>query len=237
MRVVVTGAFGAVGSAVADGFLARGASVFAVGRHVPERRVNDLVTTVNVDVSKPDALRQLQAVLGDVRLDAVIAAHGVAGARDLHDVTAEFVHEVLTINAHSVPLVYEALKRNLRGGSFVVVASQAGLVAEPGNVTYSAAKFAAVAWVKEMSRTARDGVAIRVLCPGRIDSPMMRDAEAAIAGAAGISPVKRLMDIEDQIPVGRFATPGEIADVALYLAESGSARPTVLAVTGGDVLY
>jgi NAD(P)-dependent dehydrogenase (short-subunit alcohol dehydrogenase family) len=123
-------------------------------------------------------------------------------------------------------------------GAHVVVASQAGLVGEPNNGVYCAAKFGLVGWVRAMAaETPRTGVRVRALCPGCTDTPLLQAAFAGMARDAGVTYEEMAARRAAAIPVGRLGRPEDQAAAALLLAELGGIGPTVAAVTGGEVLW
>jgi NAD(P)-dependent dehydrogenase (short-subunit alcohol dehydrogenase family) len=121
-------------------------------------------------------------------------------------------------------------------GSVVVLSSQAGLYAEPGNGPYCAAKFAVVGLVRALAADAgNSALRVHALCPGPVDTPLMREAFAAMADAAGISAEEYMAQRLAGIPLGRVGTTGQIGAAARYLIEL-EASGVVLASTGGAVL-
>lgn len=242
MRALVTGAGGAIGAGIVRLLVERGDEVIAQDLRPDALAAIESahVTPVVGDLLREEDRAQLAGLWRDAELTCVIAAHGVDGSGALVDLDPSFVQRVLSVNAATIPpllgLVLPALKRTR--GTFVVIASQAGLQAEPNNAAYCASKFAIVGWVKAIAPAmASEGVAVRALCPGCTKSPLLFDAQARFAEARGM-PVEEFIDERREgIPVGRFAEVEETAAAALYLAAPGMARPVVFAATGGEVLY
>jgi len=237
VTVLVTGAGGAMGRAIAVGLLARGEAVVA----------HDL----DDDALAPVVARGAQPVTGDLledatlarlgdrdRLAGVVAAHGVPGAGSLADLEPERVRRILAVNAASVVRLFAAVEPALAGaqGAFVAIASQAGLVGEPDNAAYCASKYAVVGWARARAPSAaRRGVRLRVLCPGRTRSPLLEAGHARFAAARGLSLEEFERRQRERVPAGRFAEPEEMAAAAQYLLDAPGAGPVVLAVTGGEV--
>lgn len=144
---------------------------------------------------------------------------------------------ILTVNAATIPAVYQAVADTLRRrrGRFVVITSQAALRGERDNAAYCAAKWAAQAWLTaQVAAEGPGGVAVRALCPGRTLTPLLEDSMNGVAAAQRKSVEQYTAEILTVVPLARFARTAEIAAAALYLAEPGL-RPAVLAVSGGEV--
>jgi len=241
MRALVTGAGGAIGAAIVKQLLERGYEVIAqdVNEKGLEGLPSERVIKVVGDLLNEQDQQRLVEAWGNEALDSVIAAHGLGGSSPLEDLDPSFVNRVLRVNAESVAtlmdLTLPALQKSQ--GTFVVFASQGGLRGEASNTAYSAAKFAIIGWVESLDRSsATQGVAVRALCPGCTKSPMMFGATAKFAESQGIPLEEFTAQWLSGIAVGRFGETDETASAAVYLSERGI-RPTVLAVTGGEVLY
>ena len=240
MTVVVTGAAGGIGAAVAAQVLARGERVIAQDLPGPRLEALDGVTRVAGDLLEPATG---EALLEAMRADppaALVVAPGMDGAGALCELDAAFVRRVLAVNAVSVAALYDVFARLAvpRPRAFVVVASQAGLVGEAGNAAYCASKFAVVGWVRRLAAhaAAEHGIHLRALCPGCTDTPLLRSALERFAHAAG-TPVEAFTAARREgIAIGRFADVRETAAAALYLADHAPGAPVTLAVTGGEVL-
>lgn len=240
MRVLVTGAAGAIGSAAVALLADAGHRVIAqdlepraldrLGDSAPERVAGDL--------RSHDHLDAVSRTVAAGPLDAVIAAHGVPGAGALAGMSHERLRLILEVNAGSIPALLAATLETLRdgGGAFVAVASQAALRGEPDNAVYCASKWSVRAWVQSIApHLSAEGVFVRALCPGRTEGPLLERALEGFAAEAGLTVPEYVEGILALIPLGRYATTGETAAAAVYLADRSPARPTVLATSGGEV--
>ena len=236
MSILVTGARGAIGSAIVDHFLAAGETVIAQDLAVAVVDGLDTFIPVSGNLLDPATLRRLAERAHTTGLTAVVAAHGIAGSAAIADCTDEFIDRVLSVNWATIPLLFNAVRDTLRSnrGTFIAVASQAALIGEAENAAYCAAKFAVNGWVQAQSAAA-DGYTVHSLCPGATNSPLLIEAQKKFAAAEGISREEYYQRRTIQVSLGRYGEPHEIAAAAAYLATPGP-RPTVLAVTGGDVL-
>lgn len=138
----------------------------------------------------------------------------------------------VVITAAAVPLM-----RASGGGSVVFTASAAGLVASPFSPIYSAAKFAVVGLTRALAkRYGRDGIRCNSICPGAVDTPMLRDFQARPdAPPSDVGVEERIKQFGAMNPLGRNAQPAEIAAAALFLVsdEASYVNGASLPVDGG----
>ncbi len=239
--ILVTGAGGGIGAGVVKAALAAGHEVIAHGRRAETLQplAGPGVTALAGDMTDAEHRRELAELVAAASAEAVIATHGVTGAVAFDQITAEAARRIIEINTISTIELAKLCAPPLRrtGGAFVATASQAALRAEAGNCLYCASKWPLVAWARQAQHEQeRRGYAIRVLCPGRTDAPMLHEANRRIAAAEGVALADYEQRIFAEMPLRRFASVQEIASAALFLAAPTSApRPVVLAVTGGEV--
>lgn len=171
------------------------------------------VEGVEIDVSDSAAVGA--AIAGIVRahgrLHLALNSAGVAptgqGVADYDEAAWRRLHEV---NLHGVFLCMKhemAAMRAGGGGSIVNIASVLGVVAAPFASAYVASKHAVIGLSKAAAlEGATDGVRVNALCPGFIDTPLLR-REAG----------DRIADIIARHPVGRLGTSEEVAEFAAFL--------------------
>ena len=242
MTALVTGAGGAIGAAAVEQLVAQGQQVIAqdVSSEKLDQLVGDQIIRVPGDLRSPELLSELARLPELGSLDRVIAAHGVEGSGDLASTTPDRSRRVMSINGATVLDVLAAVEAPLdqNAGAFVVVCSQAGLIAERDNIAYCASKFALVGWARvEQVRLEGLGIKLRLLCPGCTETPILFDALAHMAEMAGVPYEETVAQRLTSIPVREFATPAQTAASACYLAEPHQIRPKIFAATGGEVCY
>ena len=119
-----------------------------------------------------------------------------------------------------------------RGGGVIVNnASYFGLVGGRGTAAYSAAKGAVVLLTKAMALDhAEDGVRVNCVCAGSVDTPMLHGEMEEMGGEDAVRHL-----FEQKHPLGRIASPTEIAHAVLYLASDDAAFVTgaALPIDGG----
>ena len=241
---IVTGASGGMGRAVALAFAAAGASVVAAdltedaGRETVEQIAQEggRAVFVPTDVSIAAAVEALVArATGDFgRLDCAVNAAAIEGERGpLHEVDDEVFDRIIAVNLRSIFLCMKheilAMLTAGRGGAIVNVASTNSFRPQPHQSAYTASKHG----VLGMTRNAAvdygaEGIRINAICPGAIDTPMLR----AAMERRGRQPE----EVANRLSLlGRFGQPDEIAQACLWLCSDESSFTTghALAVDGG----
>ena len=233
---VVTGATRGIGRACVELLAARGWSVVMVARDSRAlerlaRRLGDQCAGVAGDVADPavsrEAVRTATARFG--RLDAVVGNAGVTLAKPVEATDEAELDRLLAVNVKALVYLAQASSGPLRQahGSLTIVASNKGLVAQRGSPVYVATKGAAVQLARALALDwADDGVRVNAVCPGLVDTRMLRSFAAAQAdpGAAWTA-------LAAEQPLGRLARPEECAEVIVWLASpaasfvSGAALP------------
>ena len=234
MKILVTGAFGGIGSAIVRAARGAGHTVFVQDLKSP----SDVPADIEGDLNSAAVLHSLTKFCRDNEVDSVVAAHGIGVAGGLDEFDASKTARVMSINTLSVFRLYEAVKGLLteRRGSFVAVASQAGLYGEANNGIYSASKFAILGWAKGL-KAVGSGPRVRVLCPGATETPLLVSVFEGMAASQGVRYEDVLADRSAQIPAGRLGRPDDIGAAALWLLEVPAPAYLTAAVTGGEVLH
>ena len=239
LRVLITGATSGVGEATAKLFAQRGARVALLGRRPAElKRVAEEIGAgaheVVTDVADADSVRN--GVYGAIHslggLDVAVNAAGVASYVALQDLVARRWHEVLDTNLSGTFYVAREAGLHMRrsgGGAIVNVASDLAAMGVPGLAHYCAAKAGVVGLTRALALELAPDVRVNAVCPGPIDTPMLRaglDAEP--------DPVLALQLKESTVPLSRLADPEEVAAAIFFLAVEGTfATGTSMAFDGG----
>jgi NAD(P)-dependent dehydrogenase (short-subunit alcohol dehydrogenase family) len=237
---VITGAAKGIGAACARAFATGGWDVVLVDSDEDQLAAvaaacAGTAAPIAGDVTQRETNEHAVAVARDRfgRLDAVVANAGVNLARTIDDTTDEDIDRLLAVNVRAVIHLAQAAHAALAAtsGSFIVMASKTGLVAQPDSPLYCATKGAAVQLARALALDwAAEGIRVNAVCPGIVDTPML---DALIAQTS--EPDRTRREFETAQPLGRLATPAECAAAALFLASPAASFITgvALPVDGG----
>ena len=147
----------------------------------------------------------------------------------------------MDLNLRTILISTEAQLSELRlrgGGSLLFTASTSGLVGSQFSPVYSAAKHGVVGFAKAMAkRYASENIRVNALCPGPVDTPMLRVfvARPDQQSTQGKDPEELVRTRGGQTPLGRPGKPEELANAALFLLsdEASFVTGVALAVDGG----
>ncbi len=193
-RVLVTGAASGIGLAVALRCLSEGAAVAVLDRDgAALTRVaaglpasgRDRVVAVQADVADPEQVEAAVATAGERlgRLTSVVNVAGIGGyTGDIGQTSLAEWARTLAVNLSGIFHVCRAALPLLRasgGGRIVTVSSQYGLVGGAGSPAYQAAKAGVIGLTRAMAVDhAAENILVNCVCPGPIDTPMLRASTA-----------------------------------------------------------
>lgn len=183
------------------------------------------------DVSSPDDVARLAERVGE-RVDVLVNNAGIAGIVPFEDTSPELWQRMLAVNLTGPFLLTQALGRSMlaRGrGSVVNIASVAGLRGVADRAAYNTTKHGLIGMTRTLAvEWGGRGVRVNAVCPGWVKTEM--DVESQAGGHYDDG------DITDHVPMGRFATPDDIAQAVAFLADparSGFVNGVALPVDGG----
>ena len=242
--VVVTGAASGIGRAVAIGAAQHGARAVIVSdigdtpREGGTKATSEIealgVATrfVRADVSlrqDNDALVEAAAEFGGV--DVMVCNAGITAKADGFDVTEEDFHRLMSVNLDGTLFGAQAAARQMKArgkaGSIVLMASMGGIVGAGMTVAYSTSKGGVVLMAKAMADAlGPDGIRVNAVCPGTIDTHLLRTNPGIAAATEGF---------RQRTPLRRLGKPSEIGDAVAWLGSDMSSYVTgiSLLVDGG----
>ena len=235
---IITGGGSGIGRAAALRFAAEGAAVTiadvneAAARDTQARiasaggRAIAVISDLTLKESA-DALvaRTTTAFSGEPTI--LLSSAAITAFGTLEDTEADELDRVLGINVRSMWLCAKAVIPRMKqagGGSIVNLSSITGIVGAPGMAAYATSKGAIITLTRTLAlEVAEAQIRVNCICPASIDTPMLQASFDRLADPAGA----RARNIKRH-PLGRFGTPEDVANLALFLASDESSF-----ITGG----
>ncbi|MBI5420384.1 MAG: 3-oxoacyl-[acyl-carrier-protein] reductase [Deltaproteobacteria bacterium] len=236
---LVTGSARGIGKAIVERFAAEGSAV-VISDVANEAAARETLAAVEAaggkgmvemfdvsDAARVDAaVKNILAAQG--RIDILVNNAGITRDGLLMRLAEEDFDAVLKVNLKGTFLLTKAVSRHMikqRSGRIINMSSVVGMMGNAGQSNYSAAKAGIVGFTKSTARElASRGVTVNAIAPGFIKTAMTDGLPEAVQKS-----------FLEQIPLGRFAMPEEVAELALFLASEGAGYVTgqVIGINGG----
>lgn len=227
---IVAGGGSGIGRAVVERLAADGASVVFCSNDESQVEATQAelaarglpVTGVVADVSRSSDVESFvgEAVERHGGLDVVVNSAGIQAYGTVEETTEELWDRVLAVNLKAMYLVAHFAVPHLRargGGAIVNVSSVQAFVVQDRVAAYAASKGGVNALTKAMAVDhARDNIRVNVICPGSVDTPMLRYGADLHRGERSTDDL--IAEWGRSHPLGRVARPAEVAELAAFLA-------------------
>ena len=226
---LVTGAASGMGQATAAMFLDRGWRVLGLDITANLGIDHPALTALTVDIRDGDAVSAVVgAAVASTGIDAVANIAGVYPPSTLQTFTDEHFRTIFDVNVLGLLHVTRAAVAHMNPGSAIVnFASVDAFTVSPGQLLYGASKAAVVMLTKELAlELAPRGIRVNGIAPGWVDTP-------------GNAATGRMVEAAASIPLGRVASPAEIAEWVWILTGSGRAGfvdGETIVMSGADVM-
>ena len=228
---IVTGAASGMGATTAQLLAEAGATV--LGADIASTPAIDLVGDVADSAFCDAAVAKAVALHG--RIDILVNAAGVIVRADAPATDDEAWSRQMRVNVDGSFFMCRAAIRQMRlqrSGAIVNFGSIWGAAGGKGHVAYATAKGAVHNLTRSLALDhAREGIRVNAVCPGEVDTPMLRGAGRAVPLTDA-----QLADMADRVvPNGRLAQPEEIGRVVVFLCSDAASYMTgaLVPVDGG----
>jgi 3-oxoacyl-[acyl-carrier protein] reductase len=239
MRIIlITGANGGLGQAIARTFLAESAENFVwLGVYVRREKADQLAAefpdrcrALELDVTQPASWKTaLDLILAEhKRIDVLVNNAGKHHDGLLATMPLSTWESVIKINLDSTFYGCQSVMSPMvsqRGGRVINISSLSAILAPAGQTNYAAAKAGVVALTQSLAKeVARLNITVNALCPGFIETDTI----------SGMNPEER-KQAQSRIPMRRFGKPEEVAAAVRFLAspEAGYITGSILKIDGG----
>jgi NAD(P)-dependent dehydrogenase (short-subunit alcohol dehydrogenase family) len=249
-HVVIVGATGTIGTAIAEVFDDEEARLFLLGLNNRDAMENMQGRLKHVDAAKMGLdlavdknvkeLFESIPVNWEERIDSLVVSSGTnPSAAAVRDLAIEDWQKTIDVNL-TLPFlcVKHALRYMGQGGSIVIIGSIFGIESPANRGAYGASKHGLLGLAQTVCREeGGKGIRINVICPGPVWGPIVYAIFQKHAQKTGISVDDYIAQRLSKIPTGRFAEGRDVAGLAAYLCSDGAKyiNGQALKLTGGAV--
>jgi 2-hydroxycyclohexanecarboxyl-CoA dehydrogenase len=227
--VIVTGAAGGIGTAIAQRFAAEGARVIVTDMNGEGLKATTAAIQATggrarsfvADIATADGCRAViaDALAHEGRIDVLCNNAGINRRGNLLALTPEDWTLSFAVNIDAMfHLCQAALPQMIAqgGGAIVNTASQWGLYPAPNHIAYNVTKAAVASFTQNLARDyAPQKIRVNAVCPGEIHTPML---EAGVRRSG-----RTIADLDKLVPFGRIGQPEEVAALVAFLASDEAA--------------
>ncbi len=241
--VVVTGGSSGIGEAAVRRFLSLNAkAVYNLDLRSPKENIpNNHFLECNV--ADPIQVRtQIQTIIEkQKKIDVLFANAGIHVIGNIEETNDQDFERVLSTNLKGVWYAIQATLPQMRAqkcGAIIITGSDQSLVGRPKSAVYGLTKGALGQLTKSLAIDyAKEGIRINCVCPAAVDTPLCRQSLTEWVKRFGGN-VEQMIEAEHQLqPIGRMATPEDVAALVTFLASEDARNITgsLISTDGGFV--
>ncbi len=253
-RAIITGAASGMGKALSLKYAENGADIIVIDIDSAglEKTVLEVkkygveVFSIVVDMSKPAEIMDSVKVINTkgFKIDILANCAGISTSKMFIDVEEDEWDRVMNINLKSIFLLScEVAKMMIRDkvktGKIVSISSKASKIGELGNGVYCISKAGVNMLTQVLAlELAEHGISVNAVCPGYVNTEMMQLVFQKRGPLEGMTPEEYEESLVSKVPMGRMASPEEIASLMIYLSSEESSYITGSSITiaGGKTL-
>lgn len=231
---LITGAARGIGKGFAEAYVREGASVAIADINMEAAQetaseIGDAAYAVELDVTRQDsidaAINTVVATAG--KLDILINNAALFDAHSIVDITRDSYELLYSVNVAGTLFTMQAAAREMikqgHGGKIINMASQAGRRGESLVAIYCSTKAAVISLTQSAGlNLIQHGINVNAIAPGVVDGEHWQHVDAMFAKLEGKKPGQKKAEVEAGVPAGRFATPADLAGMAIFLASAES---------------
>ncbi len=239
-KAIVTGSTSGIGLGIARALAAQGVDLLLNGFGDGEALAAELGARYHpADLAKP---AEVAAMVASFPPDILVNNAGIQHVANVDEFPPERWDAVLAVNLsaafHAIRAALPQMKSK-NWGRIINISSVHGLVASAGKAAYVAAKHGLIGLTKVVAlETARSGITCNAICPGWVDTPIVRRQVEERAAREGVSTeIARAKLLGEKQPSLEFATPEQIGAAAVFLCSPAAdqMRGAALSMDGGWV--
>ena len=252
---IVVGSARGIGAAIARTFSEEGAAIVLVDLEKMNPQLDEVAQEINQKGGKAIAIvadvtddRQVNQMIDETvrrwgRIDILVNSAGLRGPLvPVQEITEQEWDSVLAVNLKAVFLCCKAVLKVMmkqKSGSIVSISGTAGREGMALRGSLCAAKWGLLGLTQTIAKEAGAfGIRANVICPGGVDEADLRTTYAERAKGLGMAFSDLEKSVLEQTPLRKYASHGEIAKAALFLASSDSSHTTgeAINVSGGRLM-
>ena len=252
-KVLITGAARGIGYAIAEIFAKAGDSLYLVDKDEKlltasviklEVEGAESVKIFAVNLRDSGAVAEIFEDIKSAPAQVVVNCAGISTAGLMKDVKLDAWDRVLDVNTKAVFQISQLaskqmIENKISDGRIVNISSQASKIGERANGVYCVSK-AAVNMITQVMglELAEYGITVNSICPGYVRSELLVQVFNERGPLEGMSPAEYEKLLTDKVPLGRLATPEDIAKYTFFLAGDDASYVTGVShtVAGGVTL-
>lgn len=249
---IVTGGGAGIGRAICIALAAHGAKVLvadmsSAGANETVEKILEMggeAAAIQTNVTKAEDAEAMVSKCVELygKVDLLYNNAGICTVSEIETMPEAWWDNIFAVNCKGVFLCSKAVIPQMKkqgSGRIINTASQAGKGAIPRQVHYCATKAAVIGYTRALAIELKNtGIRVNCFCPGSVMSDMTLREAQAFYEIDGIEPEESLKAWQADIPLGRWVTPEDVADIAVFLASDYAEYMTgqAINISGGQTM-